>query len=359
MKTKEIIKKIVLMVIILYVFLLSINLMGASFKLFGNGFAETLISFTTNPFVGLFIGILATSIVQSSSVTTSLTVGLVAAGGLSVGTAIPIVMGANIGTSITNTIVSMGHITRKAEFKKAFSAAIVHDFFNILAVIILFPLELFTHLIEKSAVLLTGLFIGSQTVGFTSPLKMILKPVTLIIKDLLAGNAYMILALALVLIFLSLRYFVKIARPLAQTEFNSLLQKHLFKNPVRGFTCGLLLTAFVQSSSVTTSLIVPLVGLGILTLEKIFPYTLGANVGTTITAVLAALATNSPAALTVAFAHLMFNIFGIITIYPIRRIPFALSNFVADLSYKSRIYPIAYIASTFYLLPSAVVFFVH
>ena len=119
--------------------------MGSSFKLFGKGFAETLISNTSNPIVGLFIGILATSLIQSSSSTTSIVVGMVGGGALTVANAIPIVMGANIGTSVTNTLVAMAHINRSNEFKRSFAASTVHDFFNLLEVAILFPIQYFTN----------------------------------------------------------------------------------------------------------------------------------------------------------------------------------------------------------------------
>ena len=131
-----------LLLLLLYAFFLSIALIGDSFQFFGQGFAEGLLTTTANPFVGIFIGILATSLVQSSSTTTSMTVGLVAGGALTVEGAIPIIIGANIGTSVTNTLVSMGHISRPSEFRRAFAAATVHDFFNMIAVLVLFPLQL-------------------------------------------------------------------------------------------------------------------------------------------------------------------------------------------------------------------------
>jgi sodium-dependent phosphate cotransporter len=118
----------------LYLFFLSIELLGSAFKGFGKGFAEQLIAATSNPFTGLFIGLLSTSIVQSSSLTTSIVVGMVASGTITIQNAIPFVMGANIGTTITNIIVAMGYITRKNEFQRAFAAATVHDFFNMLSV---------------------------------------------------------------------------------------------------------------------------------------------------------------------------------------------------------------------------------
>ena len=140
--------KIVGILAILYLFLVSIGMIGAGFKGLGRGFAEQLMSGNAAPIIGLFIGILATSLIQSSSTTTSIVVGMVAAGTfgedpmIAVATAIPYIMGANIGTSITNTIVSLGHIVNKNEFRRAFEASIVHDFFNVLSVLILFPLQL-------------------------------------------------------------------------------------------------------------------------------------------------------------------------------------------------------------------------
>ena len=124
--------------VFLYCFIFSLDLMGTSLKMFGQGFAKTLIQSTANPIVGLLIGVLATSIIQSSSSVTSIVVGMVAGGALGIESAIPIVMGANIGTSITNIIASLPEIGRRHEFSRAFSAAIVHDFFNWMAVLICF-----------------------------------------------------------------------------------------------------------------------------------------------------------------------------------------------------------------------------
>jgi sodium-dependent phosphate cotransporter len=98
----------------------------------------------------------------------------------------------------------------------------------------------------------------------------------------------------------------------------------------------MLVTATVQSSSATTSLIVPLVGTGVLTVRKIFPYTLGANVGTTITAILASFATGNPVAVTVALAHLSFNILGIIILYPLMFLPIQLAEWAGALATRSK-----------------------
>ena len=97
-----------------------------------------------------------------------------------------------------------------------------------------------------------------------------------------------------------------------------------------------MMTAVVQSSSVTTSLIIPLSGAGIVSLKQLFPYTLGANIGTTVTAILAALATQSDIAVTVAFSHLCFNIFGIMIFYPLKFIPIRLAELVGMKASQSR-----------------------
>jgi uncharacterized membrane protein len=133
----------------LFVFFLSLDLLGQAFGLFGRGLAATLVERTSNPFVGLFIGILGTALAQSSSTTTSLTVALVAAGALTIEGAIPIIMGANIGTSVTNTLVSLAHVTRRSEFERAFAGATVHDLFNAMTVLIVFPLELMTGFLSR------------------------------------------------------------------------------------------------------------------------------------------------------------------------------------------------------------------
>ena len=100
------------LLIFIYLFFLSLEMMTGALKSFGD-ISNTLIGTAKNPFVGLFIGILATSIIQSSSSTTSIVVGMVAANALSIDTAIPIIMGANIGTSITNILASLPQIKRK------------------------------------------------------------------------------------------------------------------------------------------------------------------------------------------------------------------------------------------------------
>ena len=345
--------KLVLIVAALYFFIVGIGAMGHSFKLFGEEFSERILATTSSPMVGLFIGVLATSLVQSSSTTTSIIVGLVAGGAISIEGAIPMIMGANVGTTVTNTLVSLGHVTRRIEFKRAFAAATVHDFFNLLTLVILFPLELATGYLSRLARLSATLFEGLGGLKLGDPLKAATRPAINLLADSVGGHPTVLLLVAALITFLMITAIVTTLRSLVLSRVESFFDAHLFKNTGRALLLGLVLTVFVQSSSITTSLVIPLVGAGLLRLRQVFPYSMGANVGTTVTAMLAALSTANMAAITVAFAHLLFNITGIALILPtpLRRVPLYLAERMAELAVRNRLVPLVYIIVAFFGLP--------
>jgi sodium-dependent phosphate cotransporter len=327
--------KAVYFLLLLYLFFFSIDLMSAAFKLAGRGFAEQLVGTASDPLAGLIIGFLATSLIQSSSTTTTIVVGLVASGALTIEVAIPIIMGANIGTTMTNTIVSMGHVTRSHEFERAFAASTVHDFFNILAALTLLPLEVMFHPIQRAALLLEGMFEGAGGMKLASPLKLIVEP----LADVATAHVTHVLPLlliALTVLFFALSQMIRVMRGAILKKLEGLFSRVLFRNDAASFSLGLVTTATVQSSSATTSLIVPLAGTGVLTLPQIYPYTLGANIGTTVTAILASFSTGSAAAVTVALAHLSFNIMGIAIFYPLKALPIWLAKKAGALAGKSK-----------------------
>lgn len=346
----------------LYAFLLSISLLGAGFKMFGAGFAERLIATTSNPFIGLFIGILATSIVQSSSTTTCTVVGFVASGILSIENAIPIVMGANIGTTVTSTIVSLGHITRKEEFRRAMSAATVHDFFNLLAVAILFPIEIATGFLRRTALALSRLLIGADPVSFASPVKAIVNPISHAIAGSFEAGlgtraAPFVAIVAFALLIVSLFVLVRLTKELALGRAEVVLDRCMGRGGATGIAVGAGITAVIQSSSVTTSLMVPLAGSGIARLEQIFPVTLGANIGTTVTALLASLS-GAPQGLAIALVHLLFNVVGILIIYPyrpVRQVPMKLATRLAEAAARSRRVAAFFIIGAFYAVPGILI----
>jgi len=343
----------------LYLFLVGINGLSSGIKLLGGDFAKEVMSTTSNPFVALFIGILATTLFQSSSTTTSLIVAMVGSGTITLSGAVPMIMGANIGTTVTNTIVSVGHIQRGNEFKRAFQAATIHDFFNVLSVIIIFPLEYFFGILEKSASWLGLLLFGTISTDevFKSPVKAAIKWGSKKVQLLSPDNDVLYIIISVVITFFMLYAIVKLLRSLVLEKVETFFDRYIFKTAIRAMAFGVLLTISVQSSSITTSTVIPLAGAGVLSIRQIYPFTLGANIGTTVTALLASITLNVTA-MVASFAHLFFNIFGIVLIYAnpfLRDIPLKMSEIFAGLAQKSKFIPIVYLLVMFFLIPFLVI----
>ena len=356
----------ILVLALLYLFLTGVELLGGGFKSLGKDLVDGLFKGVSNPIGGLFVGLLATVLVQSSSVSTSVIVGLVASGVVGTGDAVPMIMGANLGTTVTNTLASLGHVRHDVEFRRAFAAATVHDFFNILAVIVFLPIELATGYLSESASWLTDKIIGSSGAEFKSPLKAAVKLPATWIKELLSSfgaqgdvKGGLMIVFGLIFIFLALAYITKNMRLLVADRVEVAINRALSAGSgIVAILIGTLITISVQSSSITTSVLVPLAASGVLTLENIYPVTLGANVGTTVTALLASLATGSPAAVTVALVHTLFNISGILAFYPIsnlRKLPIRMANKLSDITAERRSLALMYALTMFVVIPLLVV----
>ena len=356
----------ILVLALLFLFLTGVELLGGGFKSLGKDLVDGLFKGVSNPIGGLFVGLLATVLVQSSSVSTSVIVGLVASGVVGTGDAVPMIMGANLGTTVTNTLASLGHVRHDIEFRRAFAAATVHDFFNILAVIVFLPIELATGYLSESASWLTDKIIGSSGAEFKSPLKAAVKLPATWIKELLSSigaqgdvKGGLMIVLGLIFIFLALAYITKNMRLLVADRVEVAINRALSAGSgIVAILIGTLITISVQSSSITTSVLVPLAASGVLTLENIYPVTLGANVGTTVTALLASLATGSPAAVTVALVHTLFNISGILAFYPIsnlRKLPIKMANKLSDIAAERRSLALMYALTMFVIIPLLVV----
>jgi len=244
-------------------------------------------------------------------------------------------MGANIGTTTTAMLVSLGHVTRPAEFERAFAASTVHDFFNVLAALTILPLEILFHPVQKVAVILQRLFDGAGGMSLSSPLNAIVEPVAEAVTGAIPFTIPLAV-LALAALFLALQQMVRVMRGAIISRLENLFNRVLFRNDLASFGLGLVTTATVQSSSATTSLVIPLAGTGVLNLRQIYPYTLGANVGTTVTTILGSLATGNPVAVTVALAHLTFNIMGIAIFYPLAALPIWLATKTGKFAARSR-----------------------
>ncbi len=352
--------------LMLYVLLLAVSMVGSGFKWAAGEEAKTLFAFASHPVAGLMIGIVATALIQSSSTVTSIIVGLVA-GGLPVETAIPMVMGANIGTTVTNTLVSLGHARCKDEFRRAFTCATVHDFFNLMAVSIFLPLEMMFGLLDKISSWLVAplMFDGSLSMkgmDFMGPLTKPLVASTKSALSVLPGNwgGVALIILGIALIFASITLMGKLMRKLMVGRAKELLHNAIGRGPIHGIASGTLVTILVQSSSTTTSLMVPLVGTNVLKVRDVYPFTLGANIGTCITALLAATAVTGPNAvfaLQIALVHLTFNILATLLIFGtpfLREIPLKCAEMLGEAAAKTKLAVVAYLGLVFIAIPSVV-----
>lgn len=363
----DILKRVITVLFLLYIFLVGVNSLSLGLKLMGGGFAETLLNLTSHPLSSLMAGMLATVIFQSSSVTTAIIVGLVSANTLPISGAVPMIMGANLGTSVTNTLVSLGYVKNTINFKKAFAAATVHDFFNFLTVIILLPLEILTGLIEKIAIYISGILYGSMSgIKYSSPIKAAIKPPVKTIKSFAIETfgvevaGVVMVVLAGVIIITALSFIVKTMKVLVESNRGDLVNKALSKNAYASVIFGMLMTISVQSSSITTSLLIPMAGSGLLSLTAIYPITIGANIGTTATALLAAL-TGNMAGLSIALVHLFFNLFGFLLFFPInklRNIPVRCAEGLASLIESNKAVGLGYICFVFLILPFSLIFII-
>lgn len=349
--------------ILVYLLICAVSLIGSGFKMAAGEHAKELFEFASNPFAGLVIGTIATALIQSSSTVTSIIVGLVA-GGLPVSVAVPMVMGANIGTSITNTIVSLGHVKEKKEFARAFSAATIHDFFNLLSVVIFLPLEIAFGFLEKIGSILAKVFYGGNEISINSFnfVKAATSPVVNNVKSALQAfgdqtGGIILIVVGIVLIFVSITLVGELLKKLMVGKARTIMHSAIGRSPISGIFSGTLVTMLVQSSSTTTSLMVPLAGSGAFSLKQIYPFTLGANIGTCITAVLAATAVtgNSEAALQIAFIHLTYNILGVVLIYGIpflRFVPIRCAEWLGQSASENKMVALVYILSVFFIIPA-------
>ncbi|CAF1500458.1 unnamed protein product [Rotaria magnacalcarata] len=420
-----VIGKVIGLLFLLYIFVCSLDVMSSAFRLVGGkitGKAFTEGAILSNPIGGLMLGLLATVIVQSSSTSTSIVVSMVSSSILPVQRAIPIIMGANIGTSVTNTIVALTQSNRRDEFRRAFAGATVHDMFNWVTVLILLPLEIISGLLFH----LTGAItrsISLERKASTNPqfLNVLTKPLThriiqldeKVIQNIALGtvesnvslikhycsynnvtteNSTSILvpkiyceflfskmswpdwAIGLCLLFLSiialctcLVLLVKLLQSMLKGTISTVIHKTVNANfpgvfhhltPYLAIGIGCIFTILVQSSSIFTSTLTPLVGLGVISIERMYPFTLGSNIGTTITGIMAALTATTALelrnALQIALCHTFFNIFGILIWFPVpfmRNVPIALAKRLGETTATYRWFAIVYIIGSFFLIP--------
>lgn len=355
----SILKFVLSLILALVVFLWSLDLMTGTFQLIGKDTVSNLLDIIASPFVSLFIGIFITAVIQSSSTSTSLVVAIVASGSLTIENAVPMIMGANIGTTLTSTIVSLSYITNNKEFKKAIATGVMHDFFNIMTVIILFPLEWKYNILTDLSIGITHM-IGMESMA--APASESAK--FSLFKTL---NQYIISispskTLIIVVAFACLLGSIKVLSSTISKRMIGTLQEKFeavfFKNNLNAFGLGAILTGVIQSSSISTTIIVPLGATGKIKLNKIFPYIVGANIGTTITALIAAM-NKSEAAMNIALVHFLFNLIGtvIFLLIPgVKKLPVLYAEKFGTMTMRYKVIGFFYILVVFFILPLSLIF---
>jgi len=345
---------------VLVLFLISIDLLVSSLAYISKDTVESILEITANPFVSLFIGLLITALIQSSSTTTSMIVAMVASGSLDLHSAIPIIMGANIGTTLTGNIVSLSFITKKKKFRRAFSTAAIHNFFNILVTMVLFPLQYYYNILgiisEKISIFLSFRSTFESDILFSEANLGKLMISEFVLEFI--GNPIIGLVVSVLLLFVSIKLLTKVIYRTFIGTTRLKFENLIFNNTFNSFGWGTALTAAIQSSSITTSIVVPLVATGKIKFKHVYPFIVGANIGTTITALLAALF-KSPEAISIAVAHLLFNLIGgiIFLFLPfVNRLPVVIAKILGDICLKHRIISLIYIIITFFLLPFAFIY---
>lgn len=251
----------------LALFLFGMDYMGANLsKASGGKLEQILEKLTSNKLKGVLLGVAVTAVIQSSSATTVMVVGFVNSGIMKLTQAASIIMGANIGTTVTSWILSLSGIQSDNFIIQFLKPSSFSPIFALIGIILL----MFTKKESKRN-------IGGIMIGFAI---------------LMTGMDTMSAAV----------------KPLADVpEFTSILTR--FSNPILGMAAGTILTAIIQSSSASVGILQALCVTGAVTYGTAIPIIMGQNIGTCVTAMLSAIGASKNAK-RAAFVHLYFNIIG-------------------------------------------------
>lgn len=356
-------------VLSLYLLISAVSVISRGFRSLGAQQAEQLFAFAENPLVGLAVGILATVLIQSSTTTTAITVAAVGSGALDVTQAIPIILGANVGTTVTCTFVALGFAGNATEFRRALASSTIHDFYNLLALLIFFPLEVLFHPLERMSGVLTDSLYGVTTPdpGDFNVVRMATRPLVNAVTSVtgLAGegttSAVLTIVVGVAMIFLAVRWLSHFLKALMVGRTRELLLRAVEGTPAKAIGVGAGVTIITQSSTVTNSVLVPFAGTGTVTPGQLYPVTVGANLGTTLTALVAALAVNGPDAavgLQAALVHVLYNLLALLVVFVnpvLRPLPLKLASGLADLVAERRWLLAVYLVAVFVVVPSAII----
>jgi sodium-dependent phosphate cotransporter len=357
---------------LIYLLICAVSIISRGFAGLGTDAAHSMFAFAAHPWVGLSVGVLGTVLIQSSTTTTAIAVTAVGSGALPIRGAVPIILGANVGTTVTTTLVALTFIRNRTEFRRALSASSIHDFYNWLSLLILFPIELIWHPLERLSRTLTDSLYGTGWLPEPDRFNFIRTATRPFVDGVTKAMSHLnstlgplfTIVVGAVLILVAVNYLGKLLKLLLVGRARDILTKAVGRNPYLAMASGMGVTVLTQSSTITTSVLVPFAGAGILTPAQIYPVTVGANLGTTFTVVFAAFAVvgrDAKIGLQAAFVHLLYNLLAIVVIYVnplLRPVPLFCAETFARIASERKWVIAAYLITVFIALPALVIIFV-
>ncbi len=340
----------------LYFFVSAIMLIKGSATQIAEQITESIVLVIRDTTSGVFAGWIGTALLHSSGGFDSIVVAFVSSGVMPLGLAVSTVVGAEVGTTVTPFLISVLNQVRKKENQSAvFNVTMTHVLYNLCTLALFYPAELFFGLLTSIALQGSNVFMGTSILSSSPDLLAFSTPwIPLLLKYIPPWIGVVIGAVVLVLALSSMeRYMSDIFN--MPRSWN--LIRATFQHPVRSFFAGLLFTILIPSTTVMVSLLVPLATSGVLGVDHyILPYILGANIGTTLAVMLAAMATGDPVAMGVWFVQFSINVFGAV-LFMILLKPFSRAVKVAAGRVASSPRTTLVVAIVFHLFPAAVVLF--
>lgn len=334
----------------------------------GSAGVARLFDLATHPVIGLLIGIIATASIQSSTAVTALTVTAVGTGGITVSVAVPIILGANIGTTITASIVAFGYLGDRPSFRRAFTAASLHTWYNTIFGLAAFVLEMLFHPLSRLASLVSVSVVGEPTESGRGLYQLYSPLVDALGVDGLLGSlsdrrlaAVLAILAGTLLVLGAIRFINAQLAVLTAATTRTLLERSSGASDALGVTSGALVTMSVNASSVTVSSLLPFAVARTLTRREVLSIILGANVGTTLMSLLAALAVPGPLgvlAVQAALVHVTFNVVGtliLLIVRPLRDRIIALAEFSGRIAARGYLVAAGVMAAGYFVLPAVAI----
>lgn len=383
---KELISMLILLFSGVFLFICSLEGVGYGFKLMFKEWAKVILSMVESgvaPFAGLAVGVLATTLLESSSAvvaTTMVSMAGMVASGLPLSSAIrfgvPMVLGANVGTTVGNTITlfAIRRSTTREEFNSTIPGVVVDDIYEFLTICLFFPLELATGFLSKTATSL-GFFlfnilklekvlsIFENTIIDILIEDPIIKPMGEFFVNIFGPrfSGILLFAFWFVVVVISIDFLIsKGLKKLIQSDWAENVTS-AFSSPFKSFATGFSITWLVGSSSIGTSLAIPMIATRMVKLDEAYPYLCGCNIATTVDlAQIYGYIAGGIIGVMLGSAHVFLNILALLLwlVTPLRIVPIRIAQGIGEFM-SSRRYSalllLGYAITIFIIVPLIVI----